>query len=133
MIYFAHSLRIYGTPEAKRCRAVIERYAKRRETEILDPEDLDWDDLVTNLGSHDAVYDYVIRESSEVIVREHQNHVGKGAHDEVLRALLAHKTVWRLSPDLKKIHPVSKINIVNGNDWKIRYAQLHFNAVGVDV
>jgi hypothetical protein len=133
MIYFAHSMRIYRTPEAKRCRIMIERYARRRNTKIFDPEDLNWDELVDKLGSHNAVYDYVIRESTEVVVREHQDCVGKGVHDEVLRALLASKPVWRLSEDLKRIHPVTQIQIVDARDWKIRYAELNYNETGIEI
>ena len=129
-VYFAHSMRIYRTPEAKRCRTAVERYAQSQGLAILDPEDLDWMGLVRQLGSHDRVYDHVIQRSSEVVVREHVDHIGRGAYDEVLRALLASKPVWRLAPDCTTLHSVIAADIVNAGDWKIRYARLRWHPEG---
>ena len=40
IVYFAHSIRIYGTPEAERARRAI--FELIPECQMLDPERLDW-------------------------------------------------------------------------------------------
>lgn len=120
IIYFAHSMRDYGTQRAREAREAIERLFPL--AWVYDPEEIHWNYLQTKLGSCEAVYDYVVSRSSRVIVLEHQNHVGRGAFEEVSLALSKPIPVGVLREG--KIKEVKEVALVDPNDWKIRYGRI---------
>jgi len=121
IIYFAHSMRDYGTKQAKDARETIQRLIPT--AWIYDPEDLNWQGLQLRLGSYEAVYDYVIARSDRVVALEHAEHIGRGVFDEIKRALNRPIPVGVLRRGV--IHSVNGIQIVDPDDWKVRYGRIH--------
>lgn len=118
MIFLALSHRVYGTPEAKRARAAIERYAKGKSESLVDAAETQFPP-----NDHPAL-DRMIDLITEVVVHEHAGHINTQMHDIVLRAFLAGRTVWRLEPDQRSLRLAVDLVIVDAGDAKIRYARL---------
>jgi hypothetical protein len=121
LVYYAHSMRIYGTPEAAKAKAAIS--ALLPEFEILDPEEMPWKELAKKYGNS-AVYEYVVKKSARTVVYEHQGHIGRGVTEEVVRAQRLQRPlhVLRGLDTEPALIPIKSWAKAPGNDWKIRYA-----------
>jgi len=120
VVYFAHSMRDYGTPVAVEAKRDITRLLP--DTEILDPEELDWNGLTRQLGSCEAVYDHVVARSHRIAVLEHAQHIGRGVFEEASRGLRSRKPVHVLRDH--QLVPVERVAVVDKNDWKVRYGRI---------
>jgi hypothetical protein len=120
IIYFAHSMRDYGTRAAREAKAEIQRL--RPDATISDPEEMDWNGMMKRLGSHDAVYRKVVQEADEVVVLEHMQHVGKGAYTEITMAIQLGKPCYALRRGA--LVPIVGARTVDPNDWKIFYGRV---------
>lgn len=122
VVYFAHSKLDYGTPAAKRARALIQRI--RPGARILDPSRFGkiWPDLVERLGSHDAVYDLVIDCVSEVFALEHQDFVGRGVFNEVAVALRKARPAYAIREG--RAVQITGYVVSDPNDYKRRFGRL---------
>lgn len=121
-IYFAHSMRDYGKPAAIEARVTIQKFidlSKTKPHEILDPEQMNFQDIVWKQGSYDAAYRWVVEQADIVIALEHQGHVGRGVFTELSLALELKKPTFVVrSGNLVKVASVTPTGI---NDWKVRY------------
>jgi hypothetical protein len=121
--YFAHSMRIYGTPEALLVRQAIERLLP--DHEVFDPELIDWKRLAAKMGQ-DAVFEKVIRFCTRVVVYEYKGHIGRGVFEEVSRAQTNNRPIHvirRVGHEMVLI-PVKGWARAPGDDWRVRYGTL---------
>ena len=123
VVYYAHSMQIYGTSETAQIRDTIA--ALLPEAAILDPEMLPWKEWA-EASSNLAVYQGVIKACSRVVVYEHQGHVGRGVATEVDIALKLGKPVHvlRTIDDAPQLIPVRRWATMNRGDWKVAYAKV---------
>lgn len=125
-VYFAHSMRVYGTPEAEQARQQI--HALRQGWDLFDPEDFTWKAAEAD-SSPEEVFQAVIAVSDEVIVLEYEGHVGRGAYQEVLLALASELPVYALRAG--QLIQVRAVELVDTQDWRIRYGRLLCDYVAV--
>lgn len=134
IVYFAHSMRDYGSYEAQAAVMLIrDLYRKRGESFcIFDPEDLPWDTLGARLRSssiadenpNELVFDWVIAQSHEIVALEHAGYVGRGVYSELERGLAQQKPCYVLRVESLQPHrlvPVKGLRLVDPEDWKVRY------------
>lgn len=119
-VYYAHSLRDYGSERARAGRRFIERLWPA--ARVLDPEDLDWSAVVREHGSHERAYEHVVGRARVVAVLEYQAHVGRGVFMEVSLALRDQKPAVVLRGS--GVHEVRGVEVVDTRDWKVRYGRL---------
>lgn len=121
-VYFAHSLRSYGTAPAFQAKAAITQQWPG--STLQDPEHLDWNELVYRVGSHEAAYEHTAQNADVVAVLEHQGYVGKGVFTIVEHALRLQKPVFAFR-DAKWCAVSNALLFDGGRDWKVRYAQIN--------
>jgi hypothetical protein len=123
VVYYAHSMQIYGTPEAAKAKAAISLLIP--DGRIFDPETLDWKRLAKEHGQA-KVFESVILQSDRVVVYEHQGHIGRGVAEEIWRAQ-NHKRPLHVLRGLDTepvLIPIKSWTRAPGNDWKIRYGYI---------
>lgn len=118
MIYFAHSMRIYNTPEEQQVLEFIGDIYGRRE--VVCPNN--------DMGELGSITPYLqrIEKCKEVIVREYKGFLGRGAYKEVQHALDLDKKVQVVRGNGLEMQllPVKGIEVNDRGDWKIKYGKL---------
>ena len=116
MIYYAHSKRIYGTEQE---RAELD-WLKKKFPKVLDPNG--------DLGELGSIVPYLeaVTKCSAVVVSEYQKHIGRGAFSEIEHALSRKKPVHCIRKYRNKFRLVivSRVEIVDGEDWAVRYGRI---------
>lgn len=116
-VYFAHSMKDYGTKAERDCRSDLEKRWR-----VMCPNRDLWP--MRSFDGSDAmqVCLTMVTWCDFVVVMEHQGHVGKGVHTEIESALKQKKRVlvWRDG----NTYIVTGMQIVDRNDWKVKYAKL---------
>jgi len=115
-VYWAHSKKIYNTPEEAEILAVLEKVFDK----VVCPN--------RDIGEKGDIQPYLdaIDDCDAVIVSEYQDHIGKGVYDEVLHTIDntdLEAYVLRNWELVAIIHPA----IVDPNDWAVNYGRLVTN------
>lgn len=123
-VYFAHSIRDYGSVLAAQARAAIDD--RWPAAELADPEKMDLVGIVGQEGGWDQAYRRIIHEEcgkgGAVVVLEHMEHVGRGVFTAVTYALEATIPVWVYRAG--RFQRVREAIISNAHDWKVAYGRL---------
>jgi hypothetical protein len=125
-IYFAHSLRDYGTENSKNAMQVIAKIWPR--VEIANPEDFeaDFQKVFAELKSWPATYEKIILDKTGslpiVVVLEYKDFTGRGVYEEVLFALKKGFPVFVIKGN--HVEPVLRIDIVDLDNW-VLYAKIN--------
>jgi hypothetical protein len=116
IVYYAHSMKIYGSDREKKEIA----YIKKKFKSVVNPAvDLIWQ------GSME-LYFKAVKESDIVICSEYEKHIGKGVFDEIFTALLLEKKVFcirKLGRGYKLLE-VSRVEVVDKDDWSVYFGKV---------
>lgn len=115
-VYYAHSMKIYGTP-----REINEfNYLKMRFRNIINPSI----DIVPSRGMER--YLKAVDKCSIIVCSEYQGHIGKGVFEEIRQAIKKRKKVLCLRKKLGvyKLLKVKRIEISDPSDWFVSYGKV---------
>ena len=118
MIYFAHSRQIYNTELEKDLLKFLPKKFGRRN--ICCPNN--------DMGELGSIVPYLhkVMISDKVVVHQYKDHLGKGAYQEVRRALSEGIPVRIIIPARFRKYRLKKVKravIVDLKDWKVKYGQ----------
>lgn len=128
-IYFAHSLRDYGTPKAKRALSQIHRFFP--ESMVHNPENFasmfrPWGQRIGYTKTYLSFLLWLLRDDGGVVVLEHKGSIGRGVYEEVVHTIdVLGFPVWVLRRG--RLERVTNVQIKNRNDWAVHYGQLITN------
>jgi hypothetical protein len=113
-IYYAHSLRIYNTPQEQlELKQIAELFPKLK---ILNPNG-----MITDIKEAYKLID----KSDSVVASEYQQHIGKGVYDEICHALSKHKLVAMLrNGRLFRVYSTHQLEVVDLS-WQVHYAKVY--------
>jgi len=114
--YWAHSKKIYGTPEEAEILAVLEKVFGK----VVCPN--------RDIGEKGDIQPYLdaIDNCDTVIVSEYQDHIGKGVYDEITFAI-REKDMDVYALRNWEFVGVIAAKIVDPNDWAVNYGRLVTN------
>lgn len=114
--YWAHSKKIYGTPEEAEILAVLEKVFDK----VVCPN--------RDIGEKGDIQPYLdaIDDCDAVIVSEYQDHIGKGVYDEITFAI-REKDMDVYALRNWEFVGVIAAKIVDPNDWAVNYGRLVTN------
>jgi len=114
--YWAHSKKIYGTPEEAEILAVLEKVFDK----VVCPN--------RDIGEKGDIQPYLdaIDNCDTVIVSEYQDHIGKGVYDEITFAI-REKDMDVYALRNWEFVGVIAAKIVDPNDWAVNYGRLVTN------
>lgn len=125
VVYFAHSLRDYGSPRAGAARQTLQSLWPG--SGVLDPSEWGDVDILAEFGSYDAFYVAAVEGCDIVCALEHEGHIGRGVLTECLIALQAKKPVHvlRRNPATRAAcaRAVIGVRLVDPEDWSERYGR----------
>ena len=115
-VYWAHSKKIYNTPEEAVILAILEKCF----TTVVCPN--------RDIGEKGGIKPYLdaIAACDAVIVSEYQNHIGRGAFDEITFAI-REKDMDVYALRNWEFVGVIAAKIVDPNDWSVNYGRLVTN------
>lgn len=113
-VYYAHSLRKYGTPDEVDEQIVICHVLNAI---VINPR------LAIDQAAPDAMHQCfeLVRKADGLAFSEYAGHIGRGVYAEVRLAQKLDKPVWLLRDG--QLYDAFKIQEV-GLDWAVRYAQV---------
>ena len=117
-IYYAHSMQIYNTEREYEELAFL----KKTFGKVINPKtDILWDDTKGMQPYFDAVI-----ETDATVFSEFQEHIGRGVYGELRTAISHFKYIYclRKHDDEYKLSLLDKLELVDINDWKIRYGKV---------
>lgn len=117
-IYYAHSKRIYGTPnETEELKYIKEKFPNAN---VICPHN--------SIGELSDFEDYlhVVDCCSKVVVSEIDEYVSKGVFSEIARGFSNNTPVFvlRMIDGILTLFDVVGIEIINQNDWKNKYGKI---------
>lgn len=129
-VYFAHHKKDYGTEKAEKVKQLLLKAFSN--CDVLDPEDLNWDEEVKKYGSHAKTYFGLVSQCTFVVIMEYEGHIGRGVYQEATYALLKKKPVWVVrGQDLLSVRYLHQLEDIS--DWyKFATVELSNNGEGED-
>lgn len=121
IIYFAHSMRDYGTAREAEAEALIRQ--ARPGCRLANPKT--WGPLWKRLEREldvESVYVLVLSIVDEVVALEHEGHVGRGVYHELFFA--GKRGLPRSVVRGGSLVDVHAINIVDRNDYRVRFGRV---------
>lgn len=119
VIYFAHSMQVYGK---ERTKTVEEDIARQTGCKVLNPESLDWGKLVKDSGSFSNAYRDIVQSCTEVVALEHEGHIGRGVYEELSYAFQLGRRV-RVYREGQLVG-VKHIHLADTSDWRVRFGSI---------
>jgi len=120
-LYYAHSMRIYNSKrEAEETKLIKEHFSKYK---FFCPNKSRPKSWANSSGSKimKGCLQFV-RKSKIVVASEYQNHVGKGVFAEVSEAISNGISCYVIRNNV--FVPVQYIEIVNADDWAVKYGKI---------
>jgi len=110
--YYAHSMRIYNTPEEHR----VQNFLQLSGFDVLCPN--------RDVGEKGSIEPYleIVKQCKDVVVTEFKGSIGRGAFSEVRCAFDNRIPVKLLRGE--ELFDVQNVKVHDASDWKVHYGKL---------